>query len=91
VQALLGLDGSEVGLEHHVELARLGPLARLAGLRVADVGQAVGRRVPVFGFVGLDEMVGAIALVSDQRLDKRVMEDLDMAGGNPHLPRQDDR
>ena len=91
VQALLGLDRTEIRLEHHVELARLGPLAGLAGVRVADVGQPVGRRVPVLGFVGLDEMVGAVALVGDQRLDQRVVEDLDVAGGHPDLPRQDDR
>ena len=91
VQPLLGLDRTEIGLEHHVELARLGPLARLTGLGVADVGQPVGRRMPVFGFVGLDEVVGAIALVGDQRLDQRVVEDLDVPGGHPHLARQDDR
>lgn len=91
VQAFLGLDGSEVGLEHHVELARLGPPAGFAGVRVADVGQPVGRRVAVFSFVGLDEVVGAVALVGDQRLDQRVVEDLDMAGRHPHLAGQDDR
>lgn len=79
VQPLLGLDRSKVGLEHHVEFARLGPLAGLAGVRVANVGQPVGRRMPVFGFVGFDQMVGPVALVRDQRLDQRVVEDLDMA------------
>ena len=64
VQTLLGLDRAEVGLEHHVELARFGPLAGFAGVRVADVGQPVGRRVPVLGLVGLDEMVCAVTLVA---------------------------
>ena len=91
VQALIGLDGAEVGLEHHVELARLGPLAGFAGLRVANVGQAVGRRMAVLGLVRLDEMVCAVTLVGDQRLHQRVVEHLDVAGGHPHLARQDDR
>ncbi|CKS74675.1 Uncharacterised protein [Mycobacterium tuberculosis] len=91
VQPLLGLDGSEVGLEHHVELAWLRPLAGFAGFRVANVGQPVRRRMPVFGFVGLDEMVGPVALMCDQRLDQRVMKDIDVTGSHPHLTRQDDR
>jgi hypothetical protein len=91
VHPLLRLDGSEVGLEHHVEFAGLGPLAGVAGLRVADVGQPVGRWLPVLGLVGLDEVVGAVALVGDQRFDQRVIEDLDVAGCDPHLARQDDR
>lgn len=91
VQALLGLDRTQVGLEHHVEFAGLGPLPGLAGVGVTDVGQSVGRRVAVLGLVGLDEMVGAVTLMGDQRLDQRVMEDLDVARGHPHLPRQDDR
>ena len=37
------------------------------------------------------QVVGAVALVGDQRLDQRVVEHLDVPGGHPHLPRQDDR
>ncbi|CFE74780.1 Uncharacterised protein [Mycobacterium tuberculosis] len=47
--------------------------------------------MPVFGFVGLDEMVGPVALMCDQRLDQRVMKDIDVTGSHPHLTRQDDR
>ncbi len=67
--ALLGLDGSEVGSEHHVELAWQRPLAGFAGFRQSNVGQpAVSGRMPVFGFVVPDEMVGPVALMCDQRL-----------------------
>ena len=45
----------------------------------------------MLGFVGLDEMVGAIALVGDQRLDQRVVKHLDVTGGHPHFAGQDDR
>ncbi len=45
----------------------------------------------MLGLVGLDEMVGAVALVGDQRFDQRIVEDLDVAGRHPHLARQDDR
>ena len=41
VQALLGLHRAEVGLEHHVEVARLGVLAAGAAVRARDVGQVV--------------------------------------------------
>ena len=91
VQAFLGLDRAEVRLEHHVEFARLGPLTRLTGVGIANVGQPVGRRMAVLGLVRLDEMVCAVTLVRDQRLDQRVVEHLDVAGGHPHLAGQDDR
>src|SRR5699024_3332529 len=41
VQAGLVLDGAEVGLEHHVEVARLGPLPAGAAARARDVREAV--------------------------------------------------
>ena len=48
VQAFLGLDRAQVGLEHHVEFARLGPLTRVAAVSgIANVGQPVGRRMVV--------------------------------------------
>jgi hypothetical protein len=86
-----GFDRPEMCLEHHVELTRFGPPARLAGFRVADVGQPVGRRMAVLGLVPLDEVVCAVALVGDQRLDQRIVEHLDMARRHPHLTGQDDR
>ena len=64
VQAFLGLDRTEIGLEHHVEVARLGPLTRLTGVGIADVGQPVGRRTAVLSLVRLDEMVCAVTLVA---------------------------
>jgi hypothetical protein len=47
--------------------------------------------VAVLGLVRLEQVVGAVALVGVQRLDQRVAEDLDVAGGLPHLTGQDDR
>jgi hypothetical protein len=91
VQAFLGFDRAEVRLQHHVEFARFGPLARVTGVGIANVGQPVGRRMAVLGLVRLDEMVCAITLVRDQRLHQRVVEHLDVAGCHPHFARQDDR
>ena len=94
VQPLLGLDRSEVGLEHHVELARLGPLARARrSPGQTDIGHGTelggdARSWPRRPHAGGRRDSGC---GSDQRLDQRVVENLDVAGGDPHLPRQDDR
>jgi len=91
VQPLLVVDGAEVGLEHAGEVLRLGPRAGLAGVGVLDVGHAVDGRVAVLLLVGLEQVVGAVALVRVQRLDERVGEDLDVARRFPDLAREDDR
>ena len=91
VQARLVLDRAEVGLEHHVEVARLGPLAAGAAVRAGDVGQAVLRRPALALLELLLEVVGAEALVAVLALDQRVGEDADVAGGHPDLARQDHR
>ena len=97
VQARLVLDDAEVGLEHHVELARLGPLPAGAAVRAGDVGQGdrVGvdllalLRLPVGD--GLLQVVDAEALVAAEALGERVGELADVARGDPRLARQDDR
>ncbi len=71
-----------VGLEHH-ELALAASTGQVRRSRVPIVGQPVRRRMPVFGFVGLGEMVGPVALMCDQRLDQRVMKDIDVTGSHP--------
>ena len=91
MQSFLVIDGAKEGLEQAGEGLGLGPVARLAGLRIVDVRQAIGGRVAVLFFVGLEEVVSAVALVGVEGLDERVSEDLDVAGGNPHLARLDDR
>ena len=73
------------------ELTDLRPLADLVGvLGVGDVGEAVLRRVPVLRLVRLEQVVGTVALVGDERLGERVGEDLDVTGRLPHGGRQDD-
>jgi len=50
VQPLLGLDGPEMGLEHHVEFARLGPLPLGAtiGQTISVIGTESGFSIPFF-------------------------------------------
>jgi len=90
VQAFLVVHGAQVGLHQAGERLRLGPVAGLAGLGVVDVREAVCRRVAVLFLVGLEEVVGAVALVGVQRFHERVGEHLDVAGGFPHTGGQDD-
>jgi hypothetical protein len=90
VQTLLVVHRTQVGLQQTGEGLRLSPLAGLAGLRVVDVRQAVGGLVAVLLLVGLEEVVGAVALVGVEGLDQRVGEDLDVTGGFPDLTRLDD-
>ena len=89
VQARLVLDDAEVGLEHHVELARLGPLALGAAVGADDVGHR--DRVGVLDALLLRErllqVVLAAALVAVEALDERVGEGADVAGGDPRLAR----
>ena len=89
VQALLIVDRAEEGLHQTGEHLRLGPIARLTGLRVRNVCQTIGRRVTVLGLVGLQQVVSAVALVGVQRLHQRVSEGSDVTGSFPDLARQD--
>ena len=93
VHALLGLDRAEVGLEHHVEVARLGPLALGAAVRADDLGHrhGVGVVEALLQRVRLLQVILPMTLVAVQALDQRVVEHLDVPGGHPHLARQDDR
>ncbi len=93
VQTLLGLDRAEVGLEHHVEVARLGPLALGAAVRAHDLRHRnrVGILDALLLRVRLLHVVLPMPLVAVQALDERVVEHLDVTGGHPHLARQDDR
>jgi len=44
----------------------------------------------MFFFVGFQKMVSAVALVGVERFHERVGEHFNVAGGFPHLTRQDD-
>src|SRR3712207_6178245 len=72
VQPRLVLDRAEVGLEHHVEVARLGPPALGAAVGTGDVGQAVLRRPALARLELLLEVVGPEALVTALTLGQRV-------------------
>src|SRR5674476_514175 len=90
VQPGLVLDRADVRLEHHVEVARLGPLAFGAAARARDLGQPFGQAV----FAVLElllEGVGAEPLVALETFGERIREHADVAGGDPHLTRQDHR
>ena len=91
VQAVLVLDRAEVGAQHHVEVARFGPLATGAAVRADDVLHAVFRHlVAVLLGVGFLELVGAVALVAVEALDERIVEHAHVAGRHPHFGRQND-
>jgi hypothetical protein len=100
VQAGLVLDDAQVGLEHHVELARLGPRALGAAVGAVDLAQrdVVGvdhRAVTALARLLLGDVllqvVGPEALVTGLALGQRVGELTDVPGGDPGLPGQDHR
>ena len=74
----LARDRADMGLEHQVELARLGELA--AALRAAQLGA----RVAAFGFDRLAQVILAPALLAlAEALDQRVGEAFEVARGLP--------
>ena len=90
VQAGLVLDRAQIGLQHHVEVARLRPLAPGAAVRAGDLLQAAGGpTLPML--VLLLEVVGPESLVAGQALGQRIAEHPDVAGGHPDRAGQDDR
>ena len=93
VQPGLVLDRAQVGLQHHVEVTRLGPLAAGAAVGARHRGEldGVGVGDAVLLGVALLQVVGAEPLVAAQALHERVGEDADVAGGDPDLTRQDHR
>ena len=89
----LGHDRTEVGLDHHVDLARFGPLTLRAAIGADDLGHRHGLRISDFFLLRMRllHVVLPVPLVALQTLNEGVVEYLDMAGGHPYLPRQDDR
>ena len=91
VQGVLVLDRAEVGAQHHVEVARFGPLAAGAAVGAHDVGHAVLRQlVSMLLGIGFLKLVGTLALMAVEALDQRIVEDGHVAGSHPHGGRQDD-
>ena len=90
-QARLVLDRAQVGAEQAVEHARLGEGAPVAAVRAGELLEAAGRGVAVPLLVGLDQVIGAVALVAERALGERVDELGDVPAGLPYLPGQDDR
>ena len=91
VETLVGLDGAEERLEHHVELAGRRKSTLRAAVRAVDVGQAVVGQVAVLGLVGLLEVIGPEAVVAVEALGQRVVKRLDMARRPPDLGGEDHR
>ena len=93
VQAGLVLDHAEVGLEHHVEGARLGPRAAGAAVGAGDdslMSTVSGSSMPLLAGVLLLQVVLAEPLVAGLALGQRVAERAEVAAGLPGARRQDD-
>ena len=88
VQTLLVVDRAKESLHESGEHLRLGPGAGLAGFRVGNIGETICRRVAVLLLVGLQEVIGTIALMGMQGFHQRIGEGFHVAGGLPHLARQ---
>src|SRR6266511_4369280 len=89
VQALVVLDGAEIGLHQAVEHPGLGEAALAAAVRAVDLGQANRRRRAVLLGVGLLKLVGPEPLVAGLALGQRVDERVHVARGHPHLAGED--
>ncbi len=92
VHPLFALHRAQEGLEHHVELARLGVLAAGAAVRARDVGEVVLGDL-LAGALGvlLGELVGAEAVVAGGALHQRVVKGGDVPGCLPDGAGQDHR
>jgi hypothetical protein len=78
VQARLILNCAEIGLEHHVEVPRLGPLTAGTAVRTADLFKT--RRLATLpGLEVLLQMIGSKTAVTRQAFGQRVVERIDMA------------
>ena len=85
VQRVLVFDRSEVGAQHHVEVARFGPVATGAAIRAHNVFQAVFRQLVAMLFgIGFLKLVGAVALVAVEAFDQRIVEHGHVTGSHPH-------
>ena len=93
VEARFVLDRPQVGLEHHVEVAGLRPLAARSAIAAGDLGELdrIGVFDPFLSREFLLDLVDAKALVARKALGERIVEDADVARSDPHLARKDDR
>ena len=80
-----------MGAQHHVEVARFGPVSTGAAVRTYDVLQTIFRQlVAMLLGIGFLKLVGTMALVAVEALDQRVVEHGHVAGSHPHGRREDD-
>lgn len=91
MQAMVVLHRTEVGLEHHVEIPRFGPVALGAAIRAWNVLQAILGGMAMLLLIGLLQGVRTMALMAGQALDQRIVEDGHMSGSHPHRGGQDHR
>jgi hypothetical protein len=84
------LDSAQIGLEHHVEVPRLSPLAARAAVRTGDLLQA-GWLATLPRLEILFQVVGSESPVTRQAFGQRVVEGSDMPRGHPHAAWQDHR
>ena len=91
VQGVLVFDRTEMGAQHHIEVARFGPLATGAAVGAGDVGHAVfGQLVAMLLGVAFLKLVRTLALMAVEAFHQRIVEDGHVAGCDPHGGRQDD-
>ena len=89
MQRILIFNRPQMGAEHHIEIAGLGPFAYSAALR-ARYNTHTLRRMAMFSLIMLFKMVCTEALVAVQAFNQRVIKDIDMPGSDPYFAGKDD-
>ena len=89
VQRVFVFDRSEVGTQHHVEVARFGPVATGATIRAHNILKTVFRQLVAMLFgIGFLKLVCTVALVAVEAFDQWIVEHGHVAGSHPHSRRK---
>ena len=89
MQRILVFDRSEVGAQHHVEVARFSPVATGAAIRAHNILETVFRQLVAMLFgIGFLKLIRTVALVAVEAFDQRIVEHGHVAGSHPHSRRK---
>ena len=85
MQRVFVFDRPEVGTQHHVEVARFGPVATGATIRAHNILKTVFRQLVAMLFgIGFLKLVCTVALVAVEAFDQWIVEHGHVAGSHPH-------